>query len=344
MADDPLIGQQLANFKLERVLGRGGMGQVYYGTDVKLDRPVAVKVIDTRYRSNPAYAERFIREARAIAKWRHEHIVQIYYADDADDLYYFVMEYIEGVDLGRVISRHASAKTLMPHAAVLHITRAVASALDYAHGQGVIHRDIKPANVMVANDQRVVLMDFGLAMDVQIGSIGEVFGTSHYIAPEQAKRSADAVPQSDLYALGVMVYEMLVGSVPFDDPSPTSVALQHMTQPPPPPRELNPRLSTEIEAMLLKALEKKPNERYQTGAELVAALEQAMPEVAPIKDAPIPTTPTATSGPASQPTPPPMPTPPPFDPQAPLEGQYLDAYRIEELLGRGRYGKYFPRR
>ncbi len=335
MADDPLIGQQVANFRIERVLGRGGMGQVYYGQDVKLERPVAIKVIDTRYRSNPAYAERFIREARAIATWRHDNIVQIYYADDSDDLYYFVMEYVDGVDLGRVISRNASAKTLIPQAAVLHIARAVASALDYAHERGVIHRDVKPANVMVANDQRVVLMDFGLAMDVQVGSLGEVFGTSHYIAPEQAKRSADAVPQSDLYALGVMLYEMLTGSVPFDDPSPTSVALQHMTQPPPPPRERNPKLSAEIEAVLLKALSKDPAERYQTGAELIAALETAMPEVAAQGVVKVPTSPSAAPSTPSRPTPMPMHTPPPFDPNANLIGQYLDAYKIEALLGRG---------
>ncbi len=183
MTDDPLIGQQLANFRVDRVLGRGGMGQIYIGQDVKLERPVAIKVIDTRFRANPSYAERFVREARAVATWRHDSIIQIFYADDTDGLYYFVMEYIAGKDLSQILAAHTANHTLLPHGAVLQIGRAIASALDYAHSKGVIHRDVKPSNVMVAEDQRVVLMDFGLALDMQAGSAGEVFGTAHYIAP-----------------------------------------------------------------------------------------------------------------------------------------------------------------
>lgn len=276
MADDPLIGRQLANFKIERVIGRGGMAQVYYGQDVKLERPVAIKVIDTRHRGNPAYAERFVREAKTVATWRHEHIVHIYYADEEDELYYFVMEYIDGLDLGELMSQYAAKGKRIPHNEVLRIGRAVAEALDYAHQQNVIHRDVKPANAMVARDGRVVLTDFGLAMDVEQGSLGEVFGSSRYIAPEQARRSADAVPQSDLYSLGIILYEMLTGKVPFNDPSPTAVALQHLTLPPPPPRELNPDLNEMTEAVLLKALSKSPDERYQTGGALIDALARAL--------------------------------------------------------------------
>src|SRR6476646_6505928 len=202
MTDDPLIGRQLANFRLERVLGRGGMAQVYYGLDVKLQRPVAVKVIDARFRDNPAYAKRFVREAQAVATWRHENIAQVYYADEDAGLYYFAMEYIDGLDLAELIAQYTALGELMPHTDVLLIGRAVASALDYAHQKGVIHRDVKPSNVIVARDGRVVLSDFGLALDVQQGSLGDVFGSAHYIAPEQARRSSDAVPQSDLYSLG----------------------------------------------------------------------------------------------------------------------------------------------
>ncbi len=276
MIDDPLLGHQLANFRIEHVLGRGGMAQVYYGQDVKLQRPVAIKVIDVRYRGDPTYAKRFVQEAQAVATWRHENIIQIYYADDEDDLYYFVMEYIDGLDLGALMSQYAAEGELIPHDDVLRIGRAVAGALDYAHQKGVIHRDVKPLNVMLASDGRVVLTDFGLAMDVEQGSRGEVSGTSHYIAPEQARRSADAVPQSDLYSLGVILYEMLTGVVPFDDPSPTTVALQHITLPPPPPRQINPELSEEVEAVLLRALSKSSDERYQTGRELIDAVEQAL--------------------------------------------------------------------
>jgi len=276
MSTDPLIGQQFANYRIERVIGRGGMAVVYYGQDVKLHRPVAVKVIDTRYRDNPTYARRFIQEARAVASWRHEHIIQIHYADDANNFYYFVMEYVDGQDLASLMAHYAANGELVPQADVLRVGHAIASALDYAHQHGVIHRDVKPGNVLLARNGRVVLSDFGLALDTQQGSVGEAFGTAHYVAPEQARRSANAVPQSDLYSLGIMLYEMLTGLVPFDDPSPSSVALQHLTQPPPPPRHLNPDLNAETETVLLKALSKTPAERYQTGAELLAALEQAL--------------------------------------------------------------------
>jgi serine/threonine-protein kinase len=186
------------------------------------------------------------------------------------------MEYIDGQDLSELMTSHFTRGDLLPAEDVIAIGRAIANALDYAHKRGVIHRDVKPSNVMVASDGRVVLGDFGLALDMQEGSSGEAFGTPHYISPEQARRSTDAVPQSDLYSLGVILYEMLTGVVPFDDQSPTSVAIQHITQPPPDPRSLNPQLSAETAGVLLKALKKLLAERYQTGAELMDALDKAL--------------------------------------------------------------------
>jgi serine/threonine protein kinase len=274
--DDPLIGRKLSNFVVKRVLGRGGMAQVYYGEDVKLQRPVAIKVIDVRFRNKPAYAQRFVKEARAVAGWRHENIIQIYYADDQDGFFYYAMEYIDGDDLSSLMSSYAIKGKLMPAEEVVRIGRAVANALDYAHKKGIIHRDIKPSNILLSKEGRVVLSDFGLALDMQEGSSGEAFGTPHYISPEQARRSTDATPESDLYSLGVMLYEMLTGVVPFDDASPTNVALQHITQPPPPPRSINPQLSVETENVLLKALSKKPKERYSSGAELMDALGKTL--------------------------------------------------------------------
>jgi serine/threonine protein kinase len=281
---DPLIGQQLANFRVERLLGQGGMATVYLGLDIKLQRAVAIKVIDKHYKNQPAYAARFVNEARMMAKWRHENIIQIYYADDIPGYSYYVMEYVDGQDLSSVMSVYADDGELMPIADVLRIGNAIASGLDYAHRQGVVHRDIKPSNVLIAKDGRVLIGDFGMALEVRDGSMGSIFGTPHYISPEQAKRSADAVPQSDLYSLGVVLYEILTGTAPFNDPSPASIALQHITEAPPPPRSINPELSPAVEAVLLKALEKNPQDRYQSGAKLMAALSDAFKSAnAPVK-------------------------------------------------------------
>lgn len=320
MTDDPLIGRQLANFQVESIIGRGGMAQVYFGHDVKLQRPVAIKVIDARYRDDPAYAQRFVREAQTVASWRHENIVQVYFADEEDGLYYFVMEYIDGPSLAELLAQQEAEGTLMSHEEVLRIGRAIADALDYAHENGVVHRDVKPANVMLTDDGRVILTDFGLAMDVQHGSQGEVFGSSHYIAPEQARRSADAVPQSDLYSLGVILFEMLAGVVPFDDPSPTSVALQHVTLAPPSPREINPDLDQRTEAVLLRALSKSPDERYQTGRELLLALEQSLVDSRHESRERAESPPVAAGA---------------APPDDSLLGKELDEYRLDALLGKG---------
>jgi serine/threonine protein kinase len=272
---DPMIGQQLANFRVERLIGQGGMATVYYGRDVSLQRPVAIKVIDKRYRNDPAYTTRFINEARMMAKWRHENLIQIYYAGEKQGDSYYVMEYVDGDDLSTVMAAYVEENAQMPNEDILRIGNAIASALDYAHSQGVIHRDVKPSNVLISKDGRVLLGDFGMALEVSDGSMGNIFGTPHYISPEQAKRSADAVPQSDLYSLGVILYEALTGAVPFDDSSPASIALLHITQAPPSPRSINPEISPAVEAVIFKALDKKPKNRYQSGAQLMSALEEA---------------------------------------------------------------------
>jgi tRNA A-37 threonylcarbamoyl transferase component Bud32 len=270
---DPLIGRQLANYRIERLLGQGGMASVYYGVDLHLHRPAAIKVMAERYRDQEAYTQRFLREARAMASWRHPNIPQVYGAGVEGELSYYAMEYVEGPDLERLIRVYTRRGELMPLADVLRIGRAVAEALDYAHRRGVIHRDVKPSNVLVSQEGRILLTDFGLILQVEQGTHGEVFGSPHYIAPEQARSSAAAVPQSDLYSLGVMLYQLLVGVLPFDDPSPAALALKHVSQPPPPPRQLNPALDPALEAALLKALSKLPEERFETGKELVDALE-----------------------------------------------------------------------
>jgi tRNA A-37 threonylcarbamoyl transferase component Bud32 len=288
MVDDPFIGRQLGNFRVERLLGRGGMAAVYYGHDVMLDRPVAIKVIDSRYRDNEVYMARFLREARAVARWRHEHIIHVYHVGEEDGVHYMVMEHVPGGDLASLLAEHRACDTLLPVNEVLRIGRAVASALDFAHAHGVIHRDVKPGNVLLADDGRVVLSDFGLVLDRTEETSGDSFGSPHYIAPEQAERSSQAVPASDLYALGVMLYEMLVGRRPFDDPSPATLALQHLMEPPPSPRQFNPDLSYGAEVVLLRALAKEPEARYPSGAALIAALDAALSGNEPLAVAPPP--------------------------------------------------------
>jgi hypothetical protein len=276
MEVDPLIGRQLGSFRLDRVQGRGGMATVYYGWDVKLERPVALKVIATHYAGDAAYAARFVNEARVIASWHHPNILQVYYADDEDGLYYFVMEYIDGQDLGAILDQYRREGRRMPASDVIRVGRAVANALDYAHERGVIHRDVKPSNVMVAKDGRVVLADFGIAMNVALGTMGTVFGSPHYFSPEQARSSADVTPQSDLYSLGIILYEMLTGQVPFDDPSPLALAMQQIERLPPLPSTINPAISPAVEKVLLTALQKNPADRYQTGRQLMDALGLAL--------------------------------------------------------------------
>lgn len=307
MTTDGLIGRQLGNFRIDRLLGEGGMARVYYGWDVSLDRPVAVKVVDAR--AGAQKARRFIQEARTIARWRHPHIIQIYYAAEQDDVFYFVMEYVDGMDLAEHL---AAQSTPLPYDEVLRIGQAVAEALDYAHTHGVIHRDVKPANILLAQDGRVMLTDFGLVLDA--GSTDEGGGTPHYMAPEQVRQGAQIVPQTDIYALGVMLFEMLTGHLPFDDPLGSAVALQQVTQPPPSPCQFRPELGQTVESVLLRTLAKNPADRYENGRSLLADLAQALHEQDDTDD---------------------------------LLGQQLDEYQLEALLGQGGmariYRGYDPR-
>jgi serine/threonine protein kinase len=273
---DPLIGGSLGDYHIMRLLGRGGMARVYLGYDRRLDRYAAIKVIDPGERRNPDSAERFRREAQAIARLQHPNIVIIYQFGEEEDVYYMAMAFVEGLDLFDVLAGYASHKEWMPYDDVVRVVREVGSALDYAHESGVIHRDIKPSNIMLDRAGHVVLMDFGLALSVKEGSLGETFGTPHYMAPEQVESSAKAVPQSDLYALGVVTYEMLAGRVPFLDESAMSLAMMHVQKPPPSPRAFNPDLPPALDTVLLRMLAKDPQARYQSGVEFAEALRFAL--------------------------------------------------------------------
>jgi len=271
-----LIGKQLDEYRLEGLLGRGGMAQVYKAFDVNLKRWAAVKVIDAPFRTDATYIARFEREAKAIAQLRHQFIVQLYRYGQVGQLLYMAMEYIDGQDLEAVLAPYRAKRQPFPDAKAVPIIRQICAALDYAHRKGVIHRDIKPANIVLDASGEAILTDFGLVLLDDRRTQGLAFGTPHYIAPEQAISSANAVPQSDLYAVGVILYEMLTGQWPFDAPHPYDLAMLHLDEPPPLPRSINPDLSLDVERVILKSLVKDPDQRYQTGAALADALEQAL--------------------------------------------------------------------
>jgi serine/threonine protein kinase len=287
MPGNLLIGRKLGDYMIVEMLGQGGMAHVYKGYDANLDRYAAVKVISQTNATSDEekeYRERFLREARAIARLSHPRIVSIYqFGQSEDHLYYMAMKIIEGRDLRQILKEFGKNGKRIPVKHLMQILRDMADALDYAHSQDVIHRDVKPSNIMVTQDGHAVLTDFGLALNATEGTIGNTFGSVHYIAPEQAVSSRNASPQSDLYSLGVVVYECVSGKVPFDDSSAMSVALKHISEPPPPPSTYNPDISPQVEEVLMKMLDKDPRHRYSSGAAFVQALEVAF-TVSPDKD------------------------------------------------------------
>jgi serine/threonine protein kinase len=271
-----MVGQQLDEYRLEALLGQGGMACVYRAFDVRLKRWAAVKVINTPFRTDPSYRSRFEREAQAIARLKHPHIVSLYRYGEAQGLLYLAMEYIEGEDLERRLAGYQASQSPFPVVEAGRIIRQVCLALDYAHSQGVIHRDVKPSNIMLDRQGQAILTDFGLVLLDSYQTQGQVLGTPHYVAPEQAISSAKAVPQSDLYAVGIILYEMFTGKLPFQATHPHDLALLHLSEPPPPPHSLKPDFNPELEAVILKTLAKEPEERYPSGAALAEALEQAL--------------------------------------------------------------------
>lgn len=274
--DDSLLGKMLDEYRVERALGKGGMARVYLALDTRLQRYVALKVIAPDLRSDKEYSWRFEREAQSIARLDHPNIVHIFRFGGVDDLYYMAMQYVDGADVERIVEDYRRDGELMALTDVARIVQEIGAALDYAHSRNVIHRDIKPGNIMLDKSGRAALTDFGLALLADVGTRGEIFGSPLYIAPEQAVSSGNAVPQSDLYALGVVLFYMLTGDVPFAGDDPMDVALRHVSEAPPLPSALNSALSAEIDAVVMRCLKKEPRDRYQTGAELGAALNAAI--------------------------------------------------------------------
>ena len=278
MRSDTLIGQYIGQYKILDKIGQGGMGEVYKGLHESLQRYVAIKLLGRDLRSDDKVTQRFLREAQAVAVLRHPHIVQIYDFGRYEGGHYMVMEYVEGVDLRAEIDRRQANEQTFAVPEILSIVTSLAHALDYAHSEGVIHRDVKPANIFLTPKGDVILGDFGLAMlrnRVSQMTLGNTFGTPEYIAPEQALDSRQATAQSDIYSLGGVVYELVTGRLPFEADTALSLALQRLREEPVSPRVYVPELSVAVEQALLKALERKPEERYRTAQAFATALQGA---------------------------------------------------------------------
>mgnify|MGYP002152237218 CR=1 FL=1 len=260
-------------YRVTEKIGSGGMAEVYKAVDDILGRTVAVKVLHPRYAADPGFVARFRQEAQAAANLSHPGIVNIYDWGRDEETYYIVMEYVRGTDLKAVVEERGA---IDPMKAAEYASQ-VCSALAAAHGYDIIHRDIKPHNIVLAPDGTVKVMDFGIARagNTTMTQTGSVLGTAHYVSPEQAQGRALG-PASDLYSLGVVLYELTTGKVPFDADTPVAVALKQVNEQPVPPRELNPAIPPALEAVIMRALQKDPSARYDSAEEMRADLKRVL--------------------------------------------------------------------
>ncbi|GFN24009.1 Stk1 family PASTA domain-containing Ser/Thr kinase [Thermanaeromonas sp. C210] len=266
-----MIGKILdGRYEIKEALGGGGMALVYRGQDQLLNRSVTIKILREQFASDRNFVARFQQEAQAVARLSHPNVVSIYDVGQEEGLHYLVMEYVEGNSLKEVIDRRAP----LPAQEAVDIALHICEALEHAHENGIIHRDIKPHNILITKQGRVKVTDFGIAQAVSEATMpytGTLIGSVHYLAPEQARGETTGVT-ADIYSLGVVLYEMLTGQVPFNGDTPLSVALKHLQEEPRPPRELNPDLPLALERIILRALAKDPARRYPSAAALRADL------------------------------------------------------------------------
>lgn len=275
MSPYTLEGHTLGKYRLLGALGRGGMAQVYRGYQAQLDRYVAIKVLRADLLENAEFLERFRREARAVSALRHPNIVQVFDFDVQDEIYYMVMELLEGDTLRARLHEYRARGERMPLKESLAILADVLAGLGYAHGEGLVHRDLKPANILLTRKGQAVLTDFGIAQmlgSTQLTISGALMGTLHYMAPEQGLKGV-CDERSDIYSLGIILYEMLTGYPPFDADTPLAILMKHLNAPLPLPRRLDPDLPPGFEVATLKALAKDPADRFQNAAEMASALE-----------------------------------------------------------------------
>ena len=277
------VPEKLGKYKIIEEVGRGGFAAVYKAVDTTLDRTVALKFLAPHLLWDPTFVQRFQREAKVAANLDHPNIVTIYEVSQVEGVYFIAMQFLEG----RTLSQVLEAEGALPVSQVQAIIEQVASALDYAHARGFVHRDIKPSNIIVASDGKVTLTDFGLVKageGTKLSTTGMVFGTPEYMSPEQAEgKVLDA--QSDVYSLGVVLFEMLAGQAPFVADTTPAVMYKHVNEPPP-LEELPSDLPQGVVAVVEKALAKKREARYQSAGEMARALEEATE--ARVKVTPIP--------------------------------------------------------
>lgn len=272
-----MIGKILGGrYEILEQLGGGGMAVVYKGQDRLLQRPVTVKVLRPEFSADEEFVARFHREAQAVASLSHPNIVNVYDVGQEGETHYLVMEYVDGEDLKTVIRREGCLTPPRAAAIVLQICE----ALTHAHEHHIIHRDVKPHNILITKNGLAKLADFGIAREAGGSTLvnsNALMGSVHYISPEQARGDA-ADEESDIYSLGIVLYEMLAGSVPFTGTNPVAVALKHIQEPPPSLRQRNAMVTPELERIVFRAIAKKPAERYATARDLAADLKRAIPE------------------------------------------------------------------
>jgi len=263
-----LIGTKLGPYEIQSLLGHGGMSTVYQGFDTNLQRHVAVKVLADVVAHQPGFVARFHQEALLLAGLDHPHIVQVYDYGEDQDAAYMVQELLPGPTLEQRIAELKQRDAKLSRDEIVAVARQIASALDAAHAAGIVHRDVKPSNMLWNAAGGLVLADFGVAKALQeerLTQTGVVFGTPIYLAPEQAQGQS-LTPSSDIYSLGVVLYELIAGHPPFEGATSIGVALSHVQKKPPSLRRSRPDLPSDAEAVVLRALAKQPSARFQTPA------------------------------------------------------------------------------
>jgi len=275
---DELIGKRLGPYKIVSMIAQGGMATVYLAVHKRLNRKIALKVLLPAYAQNREFVQRFQREAQAAAKLKHRNIIQIYDAGQIEGYHFIAMEYIQDGSLQQRMAELSRRRKRMDLATALSIAKQIADALDYAHRHGIIHRDVKPSNILLAEGGRAILTDLGIAKAVagtRLTKTMMAVGTPQYMSPEQGK--GEKIDQrTDIYSLGVVLYEMLAGRAPFQADTPWALVHQHVYETPPPLESFNPDVPEPVKRIVHKAMAKDPRDRYRSAGEMARAIEAAM--------------------------------------------------------------------